>query len=418
MKKRFFTVFFAILMLVQQTALLSNAKEYELSPGISAILSRAQLKKCGIVNTPVSFSSGDFDSFLGKGDYVTVLSLPDKKQGRLMFGTNEVKKGQTFSRRSIGGLVFEPAKDSETTASFAFSDRPDSTKYGICTIFVLDAKNLAPECIDCPFDTVKNISYQGFLKASDPENDDLTFSVTSPPKHGTLRLLDEKNGNFMYTPKVDFTGRDTFYFKVCDKYGNAAKPLRVTVHVNEKTTDTVFSDMTNHWAHESAICAFDDRVLAASIFDGELVFSPDEKITRGDFLAVAMIAAGLENEVKRSYFTSFCDDSDIPLNIKSYAELALSAGIIRGYPTQGGINLESTKPVSRREAEIILSRIIGYLEGKENDARTAFAPATSEAFKVGILVGIGGGEMSPDTDVTKAQLAKIYCRLKEYAMTR
>ncbi len=415
MKKRIFTAILATLMLMAQTVFFANAGGYELSCGMDVLLSRSQLKKCGVANTPITFSAGDFDSVLGKSDYVTFLSLPDKSAGKLMLGTTEIKKGQTLSRRSVNELVFEPAKDVQTTTLFTFSDRPDSTKYGICTIFVLENENLAPKALDCPFDTIKNISYKGFLKAQDPENDEISFFVVTPPKHGTLRLLDEKSGHFMYTPKKDFTGRDTFKFKVCDKYGNRSEALRVIVHVDEKSSDTVFSDMTNHWAHESAIAIFDDRVLSAEISNGKLVFSPDEKISRGDFLAVAMIAAGLENEVKRSYSTVFADDRNIPLNIKSYADTALSLGIIKGYPDGSGVRFESSSPIPRREAEIILSRIVEYLESRKSNIRTAAVTVMPTVSELGILVGMGGGEMSPNTTVTKAQLAKIYCNLKEYA---
>ncbi len=415
MKKRIFTAILAALMLITQTVFFAKADGYELSRGIEVLLSRSQLKKCGVVNTPITFSASDFDSVLGNGEYVTFLSLPEKSAGRLMLGTTEIKKGQTLSRKAVNELVFEPAKDAKATAVFAFSDRPDSTKYGICTLFVLERENLAPKALDCPFDTVKNISYKGFLKAEDPENDDISFYVVSPPRHGTLQLLDEKSGHFMYTPKADFTGRDAFKFKVCDKYGNRSETLRVIVHIDEKTTDTVFSDMTNHWAHESAITIFDDRVLSAEISDGKLVFSPDEKITRGDFLAVAMIAAGLEDEVKRSYSTVFDDDAQIPLNIKSYANTAFSLGIIKGYPADTGVRFASSSPISRREAEIILSRIVEYLEAGKSNVRTASVTAMPTVSELGILVGMGGGEMSPGTTVTKAQLAKIYCNLKEYA---
>lgn len=419
MKKRKFYAFSAailsVLMLLPQAAFSANAKGYDLSSGFSVLISDSQLKKCSVVNETVRFSCSDFERVLGNVEYVTILSLPDSEDGKLMLGTTEIKRGQTISKRSVDGLVFEPAKDVTTTAVFTFSDIPNSTKYGICTIFVLENKNSAPEAVECPFDTLKNISYKGFLEAKEPENDEITFSVVSQPKHGTLRLLDKKTGHFMYTPKADFTGRDTFRFRVCDKYGNRSEPVRVVVHVNEKTTDTVFSDMTNHWAHESAITVFDDRVLSAQMLDGELVFSPDEEISRGDFLAVSMIAAGLENSVKRSYSTVFCDDAKIPLNIKSYADTAFSLGIIKGYPDSGGVRFESASPITREEAQIILSRIVEYLENSKSNVRTASAMSVPTLSSLSILVGMGGGEMSHDTVVTKAQLAKIYCKLKEYS---
>ena len=182
--------------------------------------------------------------------------------------------------------------------------------------------------------------------------------------------------------------------------------MRVIIHVSENLSDTVFSDMTNHWAHESAIKVFDDKVLSATFCEDGLSFLPDKEVSRGDFLAVCMIGAGLEKQVKRCTITSFSDDKNIPLNIKSYAMTAKELGIIKGIPAKSGTLFESEKPITRNEAEIILSRIIAHV----NSSDKALTP-----YDVGILVGFGGENKLSDSVVTKAQLAKIYCNLKEYS---
>jgi len=251
----------------------------------------------------------------------------------------------------------------------------------------------------------------GRLSAEDKEGDDLEFIIVSYPKSGELTLGDDGE-SFRYTPKADFTGRDTFKFKVCDEYGNLSDGVRAVVHVAEKMTDTVFADMTNHWAHESAICAFDDKMLPAQHDGKKLVFSPEDKMTRGDFLAISMIAAGFEKDVKRCYFTSFCDDAKIPLNIKSYAEAALDLGIIKGYPSGDAPRFDSTKYITRKEAATILSRMVAIKCQKspgEGDQKPF-----DLLEECGIMVGAGGGNMLPDEIVTKAQMAKIYCNLVEF----
>ena len=411
MKKRFFASFVALVMTFS-TAFFVSAENHRLSTGLSVIVSSSQVKKCTVVNEKLTFSAGDFEKVTGNGGYLTILSLPDKGMGRLVFCGNEVKKGLTISRKGISGLVFEPNTDVTGSASFAFCATPESAKHAICTVYVLPSKNTAPVGKELAFDTLKNISYKGFFEAHDPDGDGIKFIVSAPPKHGTLMLLDEKSGNFMYTPKVDFTGRDTFKFKVCDGYGNMSQAVRAVVHVNEKPTDTVFSDMTNHWAHESAISAFDDKVISAGYDGKNLVFSPEEKVTRGDFLAVSMIAAGFEKDVKRCFFTSFCDDENIPLNIKSYAEAALDLGIVNGYPSDGIPRFESTKYITRKEAAAILSRIVAIKS--KNSVRECGENSFDLVEECGIMVGAGGGNMLPDEIVTKAQLARIYCNLVEF----
>lgn len=405
MKKRIVTVFVALLMLIPGVITVF-AKSYDLSSGLSIIVSKSTLKKCSMVDATVTFSPTDFDNVLGVGDYVTFTTLPDKENGRLLIGSTPIKKGQTISRKSTKYLVFEPSEKKALTATFSFSDTPDGTRRGICTVFVLENENFAPKTEEFSFETSKNISYKSFLAATDPENDKFEFVISASPKHGTLILNDASTGLFTYTPKVDFTGRDTFKFKARDIYGNESETVRVVLHVNENDSDTVFSDMTNHWAHESAILVFDDNVLRASFDESGLVFCPDEKITRGDFLAVAMIGAGLEEQVEKCFFTSFSDDAKIPMNIKSYAETARKLGIIKGVTAKDGVNFESERFLTRKEAEIIISRILSTLNSGESDS--------ADAYEAQILVGVGNGERLDNSIVTKAQLARIYCNLKNY----
>jgi VCBS repeat-containing protein len=62
---------------------------------------------------------------------------------------------------------------------------------------------------------------------TDPERDSL--SVVSPPSNGSLLTLRE-DGSFTYTPKADFSGTDTFTYRVSDGAGiSAATTVTITV---------------------------------------------------------------------------------------------------------------------------------------------------------------------------------------------
>lgn len=400
---------------------------YELSPGLSVIKSRAETKKCGVINTPLPFAPEDFETLLGKTDYVTFSTLPDRTLGRLYLGTEELLAGQTVSRAGLRGIRFEPMKNALGTTSFTFCSAADETKYGVCTIFLLDAVNLPPAPADSSFETRKNISYKGFLHAADPEGDAMTFSLVSGARHGTVQLLDSAGGFFMYTPKTDFTGRDIFSFRVTDVYGNSSSALRVTVHVTEPESSVTFSDMINHWAYNSALCAAEDGVFSGEISGGKLLFRPDKAMTRGDFLAVAMIGAGLEAHVTKVGVTSFSDDGAIPSNIKSYAQAALEAGIVFGYPEADGVSrsFRSAEPITRGEAEAVLARILRFTDAAGLTAAEAAAypdgsfsagAALSDAALVscrGVLSGDGSGTALPSGGcITRGEGAQIYCNLK------
>ena len=404
MKKKLCAIFVLTLTVVLCIAP-TMAQNYNVSPGIAIIKSLYEIKKCGVINTPVRFNENDFDSVLGKAEYITFSSVPAKAAGSLYFGGKTIKSGQTVSRTALKGVSFVPFTDTAGEVNFLVSnaESPD-TKNGVCTIFILESINLAPVTEECSFDTLESISHKGYLKAYDPEGDKISFSVTSSPKHGTLRLLDEQSGLFMYTPKDGFTGRDVFKFKVTDKYGNRSQNRTVTIHVNQSQSPAVFNDMTNHWAHASAIKISKTGILGGEISDGKLCFRPEKEVSRGDFVAIVLIAAGFENSVTKNDITSFSDDMSIPHNMKSYAAFAQKSGFINGYPEKDGAVFGWDKSITRNEAASIISRILF----------TQSQNAIDTVVSAGIMSGTSPGFFDGNSKITRAQLAKIYCNIKEF----
>jgi hypothetical protein len=65
------------------------------------------------------------------------------------------------------------------------------------------------------------------LTATDPDGDQLTFTVTDQPLHGTLT---GSGANLTYTPQADFSGTDTFGFKADDRK-SAPVEGRITIKV-------------------------------------------------------------------------------------------------------------------------------------------------------------------------------------------
>ena len=61
-------------------------------------------------------------------------------------------------------------------------------------------------------DTSINIS----LSATDPDNDNLSFSISSQPQHGMLSLF---SSHALYVPYQDYYGNDSFSFIAMDPYG-------------------------------------------------------------------------------------------------------------------------------------------------------------------------------------------------------
>ena len=398
--------------------------DYELSPALSVIKSKVEVKKCGVKNTPIAFSETDFDPILGKAEYITLLTLPEKEAGTLSVGKVALAAGQTVTRRSLDSMLFTPKADTTLSVSFTFRDASvkEEGRYGVCTLFVLENENNAPMPSGCDFETIQNIAYKGFLAASDPEGDAVTFSLVSSAKHGTVRLCDKETGLILYTPRRDFTGRDIFSFRATDAYGNRSSVMKVTVHVTEAKDDPVFSDMTHHWAHNGAIRMARAGIHLETEQDGKLCFEPEKSVGRGDFLAVAMIAAGYEDKVKAVAYTDFADDAEIPPNIKGYAAAAEQMGIISGISEENGaVRFCSEQPITRCEAALILSRLLvpesAWASGEELTEETlpvwAKSPVATLAER-GILKGVGAGSLCAESVVSRAQLSQIFCNVRDY----
>ena len=70
------------------------------------------------------------------------------------------------------------------------------------------------------------------------EGDNLTVhSIVSQPSDGTVSILPD--GTVTYTPDLEFTGVDTFVYRVCHSETNQCDEATVTVTVEEAPAEIV-----------------------------------------------------------------------------------------------------------------------------------------------------------------------------------
>ena len=398
-----------------------------LSPALSHIEKQISMKKCSVEGETVTFCAEDFDKVLcSRVEFVKIEELPVSEVGTLMMGSLKLGKNQILDRDDLDKLVFCPEPGISDDTAFVFSNatagEPEISVS--CNVYMLEAENKSPVAENMNLSTYEDVPVIKFLGTEDPEDDDMTFYVMSYPKHGTLRITEGSDGHFSYTPTKGYVGEDSFEYVALDSYGNRSRTARVSVNVTEKDTDIYFDDLEGHWAHNSAIKTASMGLMTGSVSeDGRFLFNPADTVTRGDFLAMALISAGKEKEISFVTQTSFDDDASIPMNIKSYAEYAKRCGIVTGYTAENGkVFFDSNSPVTRAEAALILSRILG-VDSKESEVRvfadSASVPdwatdAMSNLAGCGILNGTGMGEIQPESLVTRAETAEIICNVTDY----
>ncbi len=97
------------------------------------------------------------------------------------------------------------------TITFRVSDTEGNVATQTATVTVGSQGNLAPTANSQSISTNQNTQAQITLTGSDPQNLPLTFMVVSNPAHGSLTGTAP---NLTYTPNANFTGNDSFTFKV------------------------------------------------------------------------------------------------------------------------------------------------------------------------------------------------------------
>jgi hypothetical protein len=87
------------------------------------------------------------------------------------------------------------------------------------TVATLNNDNRAPVANSQTITTNVNTPKTITLSADDTDLDTLTASVTRPPANGQLSEINQITGEVTYTPANDYTGKDSFQFKVTDDKG-------------------------------------------------------------------------------------------------------------------------------------------------------------------------------------------------------
>ena len=394
----------------QQVALVSD--------GLVIFANKSAMAKSGLTGNDLAFTPDDFERALNlsRVDYITITELPDAALGTLCLGSSPISEGQTVSRENLHKLSYVEKAQGISSNSFKFTT---GNGYEIeCSVYMLSGINYCPVAsgskLFTSVSTYRNVSVEGKLSGYDADDDEITFEVVSYPKNGFVKLTDEQNGEFCYTPTADYVGEDSFKYVVYDKYGNYSSACEVKVEVKRVSLDGVLCDMGGNYAHSAAISMVEQGIMTASKGESGLVFAPDEKVTREDFLVMAMKAAKVS--ITESTTSGFADDADVSAMAKSYVYTAKQKGYVNGSLVNGEYCFCPNEAITAAEAAVIVDKIIdgsSYI-GKDMAITTVFIdhsdiPAWAEDSILTLnYVGVfsaNGGYVYPQKEMTKSSCA-------------
>jgi hypothetical protein len=159
-------------------------------------------------------------------------------------------------------------------------------------------------------------------------------------------------------------------------------------------------------------------VMSGKTLGDARYFMPDESVSRAEFVAMAMKAAGMKADSTLTK-TFFDDNTEIPAALVSYVATAQRLGIVDGDFTEAGLVFEPNRGITKNEAAKIITSIMGLSTSEEdsiyfeNATVTASAKASVYAmFTVGIFDG--SIEAFSGTDiVTRADAAEYLYRMEK-----
>ena len=371
----------------------------------------------------LAFSADDF-RVEGDGSAslsaIVLTSLPEAGAGLLRLGDAELKAGDSIAMSAVAGLKFYPlsapvVEDAAFTFTPVFSDGVTGAEVTV-SVYLLKEENAPPAAEDLEICTYRNVAVNGQFSAVDPEGDLLTFQLVKKPARGQVTISEDGSGSFVYTPYENKSGKDSFTYVAVDSVGNMSEPATVKVTISKAKTKVTYADMDGESAHKAAIRLAEEGILVGVCMDGAYYFQPDEPVTRDQFVAMAMSAAGLE-ALEDVTVTGFADDAAIPTWAKGYVSSALMSGVVQGAANEeGAVCFHTGAAITRAEATVLVDRLLRVADTEDTRAM-ADAAIPTWAYQSAVNMSavspvFGAGEMSQP--LTRREAAEMLCAMLEY----
>ena len=301
------------------------------------------------------FGTGDFSDEAIAG--ICITDLPENL-GALMLGSRILREGDVLTAQQVSQMTLSPLNtETDQTLEVGYLPiYPDRVSEGaVMTISIRGKENKPPVAEDSALETYKNLPNTGKLKASDPENQPLTFTVTRQPRRGTVTISED--GSFTYTPKKNKVGVDSFVFTAADPAGKVSREATVTITILKPSDATQYTDTAGKDCRFAA-----EWMRQTGIFTGETVgsnacFSPDRAVTRGEFVTMLVKALDIpvDEELTQTGYTD-----DIPQWLQPYLAAAVRSGLTDGLENQQAFGQDT--PITAAEADVLLKNALNREE--------------------------------------------------------
>lgn len=356
-------------------------------------------------NATYCFSSADF-SKEGKLTGICITNLPEPKTGTVKLGTRVLHPGDILTAEQLDQMTFSPLQtDSDQNATMTYlpiyADHVDPS--ATMTICVRGKQNQPPIAEDTAMETYKNIPNEALLKVKDPDGDPMTFTVLRQPKRG--EVLVREDGSFIYTPKRNKVGVDSFTYTATDPQGNVSREATVTITILKPETSTQYTDTAGKTCRFAAEWMKNTGLFVSERIGGNGCFRPEKEVSRGEFLTMLVNSLDIPLEEDTAVISQ-----DAPDWLKPYLAAALRSGLTVGLPEAETFDAEA--PITGAEAAVMLQNALDLSASSELKAAEDVPTWAGEAI---ITLGDNGICLDANANLTRGAAAEIFYAVSKLA---
>ena len=351
------------------------------------------------------FASEDFAPGEAQLTGICITKLPESAKGTVMLGSRILRPGDVLTAQQVGQMTFVAnyvQRDDTATIGYLPVFANGMAGEATMTLSIRGRENQAPIAEDCAFETYKNLEVTGQLKVRDPEGQEMTFTLTRPPKRGDIVI--QQDGSFTYTPKKNKVGIDSFTFTATDPAGKTSREATVTVSIQKPTDAKQYSDTVGKDCRFAAEWMKNTGIFVGESLGGSPCFSPDRTVSRGEFVTMLVKTLNLptDPELTETGYT------DVPDWLKPYLAAAIRSGLTTGLTTTDGFGPDL--PVTAEEAAAMLCSAL-QLEPQE---QTVLSSPEGEAFTPVEVALQNGFDLIPGQTLTRSDCASLLYQTSQY----
>lgn len=340
---------------------------------------------------------------------ICVTGLPDPETGTVMLGSRVIRPGDILTADQLARMTFAPLRsredqDAVVTYLPIYPNRvaPSSSM----VIAVRGKTDKAPVAEDSALETYKNLPNEGRLKVTDPEGQVLVYTLTRQPRRGEVVLRED--GSFLYTPKKNKVGVDSFTFTAADPAGNVSRQATVTVNILKPADAAQYSDTVGSACRFAAEWMKNTGLFVGESIGGEHCFGENKTVSRGELVTMAVKALGIPVDEKATV-TGYTDE--VPAWLRPYLAAAMRAGLTAGLPLSETGGFDAQMPATCAEAAVVLQNALDL-------AVTATAP--NETLPVWAADAVSalqshGIALSGEAYLTRGQTAQLLYQASKLA---